>query len=160
MTKEKNINKRPTLRWINKDIIHVSPVIYRKRLNSLINGITKLKIKQNTVRDNQLLEELESKQVAMLQLFSNIDTLLGEIYVSDFAFRIKQKVKKQRQRRDRRKIVKKVKITSNDTFDQTLESYRESSVLENTLFKDVDIINLNLNVTIEDLDISIFDTLV
>jgi patatin-like phospholipase/acyl hydrolase len=160
MIKEKNINKQPAMRWINKDIIHVSPVIYRKRLNSLINGITKLKIKQNTVRDNQLLEELESKQVAMLQLFSNIDTLLGEIYVSDFAFRIKQKVKKQRQRRDRRKIVKKVKITSNDTFDQTLESYRESSVLENTLFKDVDIINLNLNVTIEDLDISIFDTLV
>jgi hypothetical protein len=53
-----------------------------------------------------------------------------------------------------------VEITSNDTFDQTLESYKEDSVLENTLFENVDIINLNLNVTIDDLDISIFDTLV
>jgi hypothetical protein len=53
-----------------------------------------------------------------------------------------------------------VEITSNDTFDQTLESYKEDSVLENTLFENVDIINLNLDVTIDDLDISIFDTLV
>jgi hypothetical protein len=160
MTKKENINKRPTMRWLNKDIIHVSPSIYRKRLNILINGITKLKIKQDTVHDTQLLVELEFKQGAMLQLLSNIDTLLGEIYVTDFTLRLKQKVEKQRQRRNRQKLVEKVEITSNDTSDQTLESYQEDSALENTLFEDVDIINLNLNVTIADLDISIFDTLV
>jgi uncharacterized membrane protein YciS (DUF1049 family) len=119
-----------------------------------------LKIKQDTVHNTQLLEELEFKQSAMLQLLSNIDTLLGEIYVTDFTLRLKQKVEKQRQRRNRQKLVEKVKITSNDTSDQTLESYQEDSVLENTLFEEVDIINLNLNVTIADLDISIFDTLV
>jgi len=160
MTKKENINKRPTMRWLNKDIIHVSPSTYRKRLNTLINGIIKLKIKQDTVHNTQLLEELEFKQSAMLQLLSNIDTLLGEIYVTDFTLRLKQKVEKQRQRRNRQKLVEKVKITSNDTSDQTLESYQEDSVLENTLFEEVDIINLNLNVTIADLDISIFDTLV
>ena len=148
------------MRWLNQDITHVSPIIYRKRLNSLVNGINKLKIKQDTVHDNQLLKELESKQIAVLQLLSDIDTLIGEIYVSDFTFRIKQKVKKQRQKRYRRKLVEQVEITPDDTFDQTSESCQENSVLENTLFEDVDIINLNFNVTIDDLDVSIFDMLI
>jgi hypothetical protein len=160
MTKKNNINKKPAMRWLNQDITHVSPIIYRKRLNSLVNGINKLKIKQDTVHDNQLLKELESKQIAVLQLLSDIDTLIGEIYVSDFTFRIKQKVKKQRQKRYRRKLVEQVEITPDDTFDQTLESCQENSVLENTLFEDVDIINLNFNVTIDDLDVSIFDMLI
>ena len=160
MTKKNNINKKPAMRWLNQDITHVSPIIYRKRLNSLVNGINKLKIKQDTVHDNQLLKELESKQIAVLQLLSNIDTLIGEIYVSDFTFRIKQKVKKQRQKRYRRKLVEQVEITPDDTFDQTSESCQENSVLENTLFEDVDIINLNFNVTIDDLDVSIFDMLI
>jgi hypothetical protein len=160
MTKKNNINKKPAMRWLNQDITHVSPIIYRKRLNSLVNGINKLKIKQDAVHDNQLLKELESKQIAVLQLLSDIDTLIGEIYVSDFTFRIKQKVKKQRQKRYRRKLVEQVEITPGDTFDQTLESCQENSVLENTLFEDVDIINLNFNVTIDDLDVSIFDMLI
>jgi hypothetical protein len=160
MTKKNNINKKPAMRWLSQDITHVSPIIYRKRLNSLVNGINKLKIKQDTVHDNQLLKELESKQIAVLQLLSNIDTLIGEIYVSDFTFRIKQKVKKQRQKRYRRKLVEQVEITPDDTFNQTLESCQENSVLENTLFEDVDIINLNFNVTIDDLDVSIFDMLI
>ena len=160
MTKKNNINKKPAMRWLSQDITHVSPIIYRKRLNSLVNGINKLKIKQDTVHDNQLLKELESKQIAVLQLLSNIDTLIGEIYVSDFTFRIKQKVKKQRQKRYRRKLVEQVEITPDDTFDQTSESCQENSVLENTLFEDVDIINLNFNVTIDDLDVSIFDMLI
>ena len=160
MTKKNNINKKPAMRWLNQDITHVSPIIYRKRLNSLVNGINKLKIKQDTVHDNQLLKELESKQIAVLQLLSNIDTLIGEIYVSDFTFRIKQKVKKQRQKRYRRKLVEQVEITPDDTFDQTSESCQENSVLENTLFEDIDIINLNFNVTIDDLDVSIFDMLI
>jgi hypothetical protein len=160
MTKKNNINKKPAMRWLSQDITHVSPIIYRKRLNSLVNGINKLKIKQDTAHDNQLLKELESKQIAVLQLLSNIDTLIGEIYVSDFTFRIKQKVKKQRQKRYRRKLVEQVEITPDDTFDQTSESCQENSVLENTLFEDVDIINLNFNVTIDDLDVSIFDMLI
>ena len=160
MTKKNNINKKPAMRWLSQDITHVSPIIYRKRLNSLVNGINKLKIKQDTVHDNQLLKELESKQIAVLQLLSDIDTLIGEIYVSDFTFRIKQKVKKQRQKRYRRKLVEQVEITPDDTFDQTSESCQENSVLENTLFEDVDIINLNFNVTIDDLDVSIFDMLI
>ena len=159
MTKKKNINKKPILRWISQNIIHVSPIIYRNRLNSLVNGIDKLRIKQDAVHDNQLLKELESKQIAVLQLLSNIDTLLGEIYVSDFTFRNTKKVKRQRQKRYRQSLAKRVEITPDDTFDQILESYQGNSVLEDTLFKDVDIINLNLNVTIDDLDISIFDML-
>jgi hypothetical protein len=160
MTKKNNINKKPTLRWISQDIINVSPVIYRNRLNNLVNGINKLRIKQDAVHDNQLFKKLESKQIAVLQLLSNIDTLLSKIYVSDATFRNTKKVRKQRQKRYKQSLVKQVEITSDDTFDQTLESYQENSVLEDTLFEDVDIINLNLNVTIGDLDISIFDTLV
>jgi hypothetical protein len=159
MTKKNNINKKPTLRWLSQDIINVSPVIYRKRLNSLVNGIHKLRIKQDAVHDNQLFEKLESKQIAVLQLLSNIDTLLNEIYVSDATFRNTKKVRKQRQKRYKQSLVKQVEITSDDTFDQTLESYQESSVSEDTLFEDVDIINLNLNVTIDDLDISVFDVI-
>jgi hypothetical protein len=160
MTKKNNINKKPTLRWISQDIINVSPVIYRNRLNNLVNGINKLRIKQDAVHDNRLFKKLESKQIAVLQLLSNIDTLLSKIYVSDATFRNTKKVRKQRQKRYKQSLVKQVEITSDDTFDQTLESYQENSVLEDTLFEDVDIINLNLNVTIGDLDISIFDTLV
>ena len=160
MTKKNNINKQPAMRWISQDIFHVSPIVYRKRLNNLVNGINKLRIKQDAVHDNQLFEELESNQIAVLQLLSNIDTLLNEIYVSDATFRNTKKVRKQRQNQCRQKFVKQVEITSDDTFDQILESYQENSVKEDALFEDVDIINLNLNVTIDDLDISIFDMLV
>ena len=54
------------------------------------------------------------------------------------------------------------KITSPDFTDilnQLKESYQENSVLENALFKISDISTTNLNVTIDNIDISIFDML-
>jgi hypothetical protein len=47
------------MRWLSQDIAHVSPIIYRKRLNSLVTGINKLRIKQDAVHDNQLFEKLK-----------------------------------------------------------------------------------------------------
>ena len=168
MTSKNRINANKRIRWIEDDLIHVNPSVYRRRLDSLIRGMHRLKIRQGDVHDDQMMKELESKQDKAIQSLVDVGMVLNQICVQDIDFRYKQKMQRKNELRQERQnacliqMEEEVKIVSPDVTDilnHLRGSYQEDSVPENTLFEKSDISNFNLNVTIDDIDISIFDML-
>ena len=168
MTKRTRVNARRRIRWVEDGLTYVNPTVYRRRLESLIRGIDKLKIKTSNVHDDQIMKELESKQDKILQSLNEAKILVNTIYVQDVKFRYNLKIQKRDIVRQKVRMARlesmeeEVKITSpdvTDILDQLKGSCQENNVLDDTLIEELDISTTWFNVKIDDIDISIFDML-
>lgn len=168
MTKRTRVNARRRIRWVEDGLTYVNPTVYRRRLESLIRGIDKLKIKTSNVHDDQIMKELESKQDSILQSLNEAKILVNTIYLQDVKFRYNLKIQKRDIVRQKVRMARlesmeeETKITSpdvTDILDQLKGSCQENSVLDDTLFEELDISTTCFNVKIDDIDISIFDML-
>ena len=168
MTKRIRVNARRRIRWVEDGLTYVNPTVYRRRLESLIRGIDKLKIKTSNVHDDQIMKELESKQDKILQSLNEAKILVNTIYLQDVKFRYNLKIQKRDIVRQKVRMARlesmeeEAKITSpdvTDILDQLKGSCQENNVLDDTLIEELDISTTWFNVKIDDIDISIFDML-
>ena len=160
---------------LDHTLTYVSPTVYCRRLTNLRVSLERLMIKPTISIKNQLLRDLEFKKTKLIKSLIDLSTHLEEICVFDVNFRYSMKLKKQEKYRVNRRSVQEWQISqipkgereervisSTSTAEIPIislidKSDDECEILDEELFKISDISIENLNVAIEDIDISIFD---